>query len=1342
MRKLIVVILLLAAEVLAFGLWFYHSQERLAHQAAERDLSYISKLKLASLANWRHEVLDDLDQIADKPEVKEALGGSQEARLAAESTALSTALDFFRRYQHYESIMLVNDAGQILASSSSSTNELHRFEREALQTALRTDSPAISKLYLYDQSPRLCAVAPVHEAFRGNSAVTHAVILRLDPRLFLYPLIRLFPGVSQSAETILAQREGDRVVILNELRFQTNTAAKLSIPMTREGVSLVMAAAGSEGIVSALDYRGVPVLAALAKVPDTPWLMSTEVDQSEIFADWRKEARLIILLTLVLLALLIGTTVLIQQWVKKTSFERLYRAEIRERAALQTLENSKKRYALLATCSRDIILQISYPDGQLLEANLAAINAYGYSHESLLTKTIFELRFADTRPKVENQMLAAMEHGLLFESVHRRCDGSLFPVEVSSQGATFEGRRVLITVIRDMTARKQAQTELLAAKKRLEDTNNSLEQRVQERTRQLFESEERLRVAAQNADIGTYRYDFTTRQVQCSPEYKRLYGVAPDQDMNQNLGQDMLPLNVLPADRERVIAAVKAASHPTGDGRFYCEHRIQRPDGSIRWIRIAGLTEFGSENGVLLPRSATGAALDITAMKQTEELMRMNEERYRMLFNSGSDAIFVRELTDTQRQPFVEVNDVACAWFGYSRDELLKMSPWDLDATVPDERVKALNQRLRAGERVLFETQVVSRNGRQFPVELASQAFPLAGKMMAMEIVRDVSDRKKAEEELLKLSRVVEQSPTPIVLTDTAARITYVNPAFTQVTGYTSADVLGQNPRLLKSGVLPPEFYQNLWNTLRAGEVWRGEICNKKKNGDFFWESAAIAPVRNAAGVVTCYAGIKEDITRTKQIESELRQAKMDADAANSAKSTFLANMSHEIRTPLNAILGYTQLLRRDSSLPAAVQTKLGTINRSGEHLLELVNDVLEMAKIEAGRISIEPGAFDLNRLLEDLLAMFRPQTEAKGLSLRLVRSHDLPGYVMADEGRLRQILVNLCGNAVKFTHQGHVELRCSHQLDSAGQHRLDIAIADSGIGIAPADCRRLFGHFEQIRSGPTAQTGTGLGLAISREYARLMGGDITVSSREGHGSVFRVKIPVSLSSAAHVAGLNVVRRVIGLAPGQAPIRILVVDDNESNRDWLVTLLREMNFEVREAECGAEAVHLCTEWKPRLVLMDLRMPGMDGYEATRRIKGLPGGKEMVVIALTASAVGVDFQTARAAGAVEVLGKPFDINTLFDKMTRHLGIRFHYEEEASGAATEAAPPFNPARLADLPRALRTELREAVANGDQARIEARLNDVAGHDEQAADFLRTLADQYDYDQLNRHLKTEARE
>ena len=400
------------------------------------------------------------------------------------------------------------------------------------------------------------------------------------------------------------------------------------------------------------------------------------------------------------------------------------------------------------------------------------------------------------------------------------------------------------------------------------------------------------------------------------------------------------------------------------------------------------------------------------------------------------------------------------------------------------------------------------------------------------------------------------------------------------------------------------------------------------------------------------------DVTERKRYEQSLQQA-------NRAKSVFLANMSHEIRTPMNAILGFSQLMLRDQDLTPRQCQYLGTINRSGEHLLALINDILEMSKIEAGRTTLNPSTFDLPVLLKDLEMMFRVRTDEKKLSFSVETIGDVPRYIVTDINKLRQVFINVLGNAVKFTEQGGIGVRVRADRDGAAGPRLRVEIEDTGPGISPDDQDKLFRHFEQTKTGQQAGTGTGLGLAISREFVRLMGGDITVSSQVGKGSVFVIHLPLKEGEAQAVQAKDKPRHVLGLRPGQATCRVLIADDIEDNRQLLAQLLAPVGFEIRLATNGAEAVREFEQWRPHLILMDFRMPVMDGHEAIRRIRAMPGGKDPKIIAVTASAMDENRQELMEIGADDFIGKPFREAELFQKIHAHVGVEYVYAEDVRG-----------------------------------------------------------------------------
>jgi len=467
---------------------------------------------------------------------------------------------------------------------------------------------------------------------------------------------------------------------------------------------------------------------------------------------------------------------------------------------------------------------------------------------------------------------------------------------------------------------------------------------------------------------------------------------------------------------------------------------------------------------------------------------------------------------------------------------------------------------------------------------------------------------------------------------------------------------------------------------------------------------------------------ISEGYRRIDDLQA-LEERTAAAEAANRAKSVFLANMSHELRTPLNAILGFTQLLDRSVHLDDGERENLGIISRSGEHLLSLINDVLEMSRIEAGRTVLEEEVFDLHELLDSMAAMFSLRAEGQGLQLVCEYDAGMSRYVRADEGKLRQILINLLGNAVKFTQAGGVALR-----GRLVEERLAIEVQDTGSGIADEEQAGLFDAFVQTQTGRQAHTGTGLGLAISQQFAQLMGGEISVQSAVGEGSTFRLEMPVGMADAAEIARPQEARRVVGLAAGQPEWRILIVDDSADNRLLLRQVLESVGFALREAEDGAECIAVWRAWQPQLIWMDMRMPVMDGYEATQAIKATEAGAATKIIALTASAFEEDRQKVLDAGCDDFLRKPFRAEELFARMGEHIDVCFVYaeEREADGAVLTAAA------LAELPAAWRQQVYEAAHIADEGTLEALIAEIEADHPALAAGLTALVRDFGFDQL----------
>jgi len=501
----------------------------------------------------------------------------------------------------------------------------------------------------------------------------------------------------------------------------------------------------------------------------------------------------------------------------------------------------------------------------------------------------------------------------------------------------------------------------------------------------------------------------------------------------------------------------------------------------------------------------------------------------------------------------------------------------------------------------------------------------------------------------------------------------------------------------------------------------------------FFWSQQGVVSRLEwlAMGVflISCtMISFISEAMRRAQARAKREQEK--AETANRAKSVFLASMSHELRTPLNAILGFSNLMRNDPSVSADHRQTLDIVNRSGQHLLGLINSVLDLAKVESGQTTAEKTAFNPGAMIREAAELMRQRAEAQGLRMTTETLDQLPRVVVTDEGKLRQVVINLLGNAVKFTHEGGVTLRMAHLPSTdSGRATLRIDVEDTGPGIPAEDLQRIFEPFVQL-GRRSDQTGTGLGLSITRQFVELMGGTIRAESTLGQGAIFHVELPVELAEASALApSARDDAMVARLEPGQPHNRILIVEDTLESAQLLRRLLEQAGFEVRVADNGAHGVEAFQSWRPQFIWMDWRMPVMDGLETTRRIRTLEGGRDVKIVALSASVMKEERDEVLAAGADDFLPKPIQFHQIYDCMAKHLGVRFVAIEPSASRQAEPSAQVDCEALAALPFTLRSELEGALVSLDRERIAKAITRVAGLDERLADVLSQHADRFHY-------------
>ncbi|OYQ66570.1 hybrid sensor histidine kinase/response regulator [Pseudanabaena sp. SR411] len=818
------------------------------------------------------------------------------------------------------------------------------------------------------------------------------------------------------------------------------------------------------------------------------------------------------------------------------------------------------------------------------------------------------------------------------------------------------------------------------AEKELKKLNETLEILVAERTKSLRTSEDQFRHAFEDASIGMAIISLDGHWIKVNSALCQIIGYSPEELFTLTF-QDITYSDDLDIDL-RYVKQLLAGEIST----YQLEKRYLHKQGHIVWILLnVSLIKDTQGN----PLHFISQIQNVSARKEAQKTLELQS----IIMNNMAGGVCLVKATDLT---IGYTNPKFDAMFGYEDGELAGqpvgvINYVDTEVT-PDATVEDIVTQLDRDGEAKYEVHNKKKDGTLFWCRVHTSRFehPEYGTVYVA-VQEDVTELKLSEKALQttahRLDFLLNYSPVVIFSSkpDGDYGATFISENIKEVMGYDPKAFLEESEFWINH--LHPDDVDPVLNGLTnlfAEDLHFQEFRLLHADGNYRWILEQLRIIRDHAGNPIEILGYLIDISDRKQVELELQKAKEAAEVANLAKSMFLSNMSHELRTPLNAILGFTELMSYDLSLSPEHQEDLAIVNRSGKHLLELINDILDLSKIESGQMKLNPSDFDLENLLISIEELFQVQAQSKELKLIVDRDRNLPKFVHTDQKKLYQTLVNLLGNAIKFTKQGSVTLRVRLLgIPILKQAQLLFEVEDTGVGIASKDIDSLFKAFVQAQAGNQLNQGTGLGLAISQRFIQLMGSQIRVQSTLNQGSTFSFELGVQLPQAAILTSEPLNQRVISLASGQPTYRILIVEDLADNRRLLVELLTAIGFEVREATHGIEALSLWESWSPHLILMDLRMPIMDGYTATKRIREKPQSQDTVIIALTASVFDEERDQVLMAGCNDFIGKPFQPKELFDKIAQHLGVQYIYETREKAATQPSVKTLSVEDLSAMP-----------------------------------------------------------
>ncbi|MFO7445971.1 MAG: PAS domain S-box protein [Ignavibacteriaceae bacterium] len=848
--------------------------------------------------------------------------------------------------------------------------------------------------------------------------------------------------------------------------------------------------------------------------------------------------------------------------------------------------------------------------GNLTFGNKSGLKMFGYTMADFKKGlNVLNMIVPDERQKATEDIKAVIEKGKGFGSEYTalKRDGTTFSVIIYSSRIIKKKQNVgLRGIIVDITDRKRIEAELK-------------------------ESEYKFRNFAEKSLVGIYLIqDDVFKYVNST--FAEIFGYAVDEIVNIITPGDLASREFTKKVSENITKRLLGK-----EDSVHYQFKGIRKDKKIIDIEV-----YGSRTIIHGKPAIVGSLIDITERKKAESELKNISKRNEIILRTAADGFHIIN----EKGEIINVNPAFCEMTGFTENKLISR-PVNSLYIHPGEDILFRIKQIAEGKSPFLETTLKRKDSTSIDVEMSCNMLNLEDESLYFLSVRNVTERKFSEQKIGQLSRAVEQSPVSIIITNTDGVIEYVNPKFCDITGYTFGEVIGEKPSLLKSGEQDVKFYKELWDTIKSGGEWRGELHNKKKNGDLYWEHASISPIKNAKGDITHFLAVKEDITEKKYVENELRAAKEKAEEINRLKSSFLANMNHELRTPLIGILGFADILMEELKNPEQKEMA-NTILESGQRLLESLNMILDLSRLETDRLEFDFKPVNIGESLKEEVKRFTHIIKNKKLEFSFNINDDV--FSRLDESIFKQVVKNLLNNAIKFTKSGSISLDVLTENNAAGSFSV-VRVSDTGIGIAKEDQKVIFEEFRQAREGfNRPYEGTGLGLTITKKFVELMGGRIELFSEKDKGSAFTIRFPLfrhNVNTVYSEPVVNIKDQVF------ARPRILSVENDMSSVKIIRYFLKNL-CTIEHAETGEDALKLIESNRYSAVLMDINLgAGISGLDTVREIKRFPHCRNIPIIAVTAYAFPSDKEKFLKNGCTHYLSKPFERSSIVQLMTEIL-----------------------------------------------------------------------------------------